>query len=69
MRVPLAAIFVFALMLGTAWLPGSHYPNGSWPGWTMALPPIAMFSSFFLAVFLFNRRGFRPTDLPRAAGR
>jgi hypothetical protein len=60
MRVLLAAIFVFAAMLGAVALMERYLPKGPVPWWAKALPATALLVALFLSMFIFNKAGFRP---------
>ena len=60
MRVVLAALFAFGSMLATVGVISENYPKGQWPWWASLAAPAAMFAAIFVAMFLFNRIGFRP---------
>jgi hypothetical protein len=67
-RLLCAGLFVFAATLGTVGLIGAHYPNDKLPWWTAPACILTMLASFFLVMFAFNMRGFRPQLLRRALG-
>ena len=61
MRVLLAAIFVFASMLGTLGVLASCFRGQPHPWWAMGIPGVALLLAMGVSLFVFNGSGFRPS--------
>lgn len=59
-RVIFAAVFVFGSVLGSVGVLGAYLGDGPWPWWANLVPMAAMLGAMLIALFVFNRSGFRP---------
>lgn len=60
MRVLLAGVFVFTVLLMTVGVVSSRHPDGGGPWWMAILVVAVMLGAVVAALFLFNPSGYRP---------